>query len=266
MSPRITIKLLAAACAVELIAIVVLAGRGPAMFGRPVRPGPPLAEPEKARPAQTVATVAGGPNEAAKPELAKRTVELETELAEVKKKLNERKSEIAFSYGSVRDSGRFVGMTFRKMFETAAAREAQEAQERMADNQINVLSLGPFIQDADVIESDPVAFAQFQGALLSQVLGLPPQRGAEVESVLADLKAKSLKMEIGSPEWGELNAAALQKVTALVPEEERTALKERLDFFQQYGVLIIPAYAILRAPTPTVVMPPGPGAESGPTK
>ncbi|HKB56934.1 MAG TPA: hypothetical protein VKC51_05030, partial [Lacunisphaera sp.] len=216
------------------------------------RPGqkPPNRKAEAGQPGGSAAT---------QPELARQNLALETELAAVKKELDARKSEISFSYGSVRDSGRFVGMTFRKMFETAAAREATEVQARMADNQINVLSLGPFIQDADVIESDPVAFAQFQGALISQVLGLPEQQGTDVEALLRDLKTKSLKVETGSPEWAELNDAALKSITALLPEADRQALRGQLDFFQQYGVLMIPAYAILRAPTPTVVMPPAVG-------
>ncbi|MEO6995660.1 MAG: hypothetical protein ABI273_18790 [Lacunisphaera sp.] len=186
-------------------------------------------------------------------ELIKQNQTLETKLAEVTKELEARKSEISFSYGSVRDSGRFVGMTFRKMFETAAARETSEAQRRMTDNQINVLSLGPFIQDAEVFESDPTSFAQFQGPLISEVLGLPADRGTEVETLLADLKAKSLKVEEGSAEWLQLNDTALQKVVALVPESQKPAMQARIDFLQRYGVLMIPAYSILRAPTPTVV-------------
>src|SRR5689334_5946746 len=59
-------------------------------------------------------------------DLAQQKQQLETKLAEVTKELNERKSEISFSYGSIAQSGRFVGMTFRKMFETAAARDASE--------------------------------------------------------------------------------------------------------------------------------------------
>ncbi|HEY8993143.1 MAG TPA: hypothetical protein VIM71_00530 [Lacunisphaera sp.] len=187
--------------------------------------------------------------------LAQQKHELETKLAEVTKELNERKSEISFSYGTIAQSGRFVGMTFRKMFETAAARDASEEQIRMADNQINVLSLGPFIQDAEVFEADPVAFAQFQAPLISEVLGIPPDKSAELEITLSDLKSRSLKVEEGSTEWFALNDAALQKVTSLLTPEQRQAMKRRIGFFEQYGVLMIPAYSILRAPTPTVVQP-----------
>ena len=186
-------------------------------------------------------------------ELVKENEQLATKLAEVSKELDARKSEISFSYGSVHEAGKFVGMTFRKMFETAAARETKEAQARMADNQINILSLGPFIQDAEVFESDPASFAQFQAPLISEVLSLPPERSAEVESLLADLKSKSLKVEEGSAEWMQLNETALQKVIALVPESQRPMMKGQLDFLRQYGVLMIPAYSILRAPPPTIV-------------
>jgi len=200
-------------------------------------------------------TSAGTPGLAASTpaELAKQNQALETKLTEVTKELDQRKSEISFSYGSVRDSGRFVGMTFRKMFEAAAARETSEAQRRTTDNQINVLSLGPFIQDAEVFESDPASFAQFQAPLISEVLGLPAERGTEIETLLADLKAKSLKVEEGSTEWLQLNDTALQKIVALVPESQKPAMQARIDFLQRYGVLMIPAYSILRAPTPTVV-------------
>jgi hypothetical protein len=188
-------------------------------------------------------------------DLAQQKQQLETKLAEVTQELNERKSEISFSYGSIAQSGRFVGMTFRKMFETAAARDASEVQTRTADNQINVLSLGPFIQDAEVFEADPAAFAQFQAPLISEVLGIPPEKSAELEITLNDLKNRSLKVEEGSSEWLALNDAAMQKVTSLLTPEQRQAMKSQIGFFEEYGVLMIPAYSILRAPTPTVVKP-----------
>jgi hypothetical protein len=188
-------------------------------------------------------------------DLVQQKQELETKLAEVTKELNERKSEISFSYGSIAQSGRFVGMTFRKMFETAAARDASEVRERMTDNQINVLSLGPFIQDAEVFEADPAAFAQFQAPLISEVLGIPPERSAELEDTLHDLKQRSLLVEEGSTEWLAFNDAAMRKIASLLTPEQRQGMQRQIGFFEEYGVLIIPAYSILRAPTPTVVKP-----------
>lgn len=257
MKSRVIITVLAGLCLAELMFIVGLVG------GRAVFPAPVVElgervmgsqQPQSDRKSVATSSVSGG-NVSASAELLKQKEALETKLAEVTKELDARKSEISFSYGSVRDSGRFVGMTFRKMFETAAAREATEARARMADNQINILSLGPFIQDAEVFESDPVAFAQFQAPLISEVLGLPPERSTEMESVLADLKAKSLKVEEGSAEWMQLNDTALERVKAMVPENRRQAMKAQLDFLQQYGVLMIPAYSILRSPAPTVAKP-----------
>ena len=248
-----TTLFLTALCVAELIFIAALIG------GRAVFP-PQIVE--LARAAEQKWENSGGKNEAIVMEAQRATTEaalatqnraLETKLAEVTKELETRKSEISFSYGSMRDSGRFVGMTFRKMFETAAARESNEARQRMVDNQLNVLSLGPFIQDAEVFESDPASFAQFQAPLISEVLGLPPERGAEIEILLTDLKTKSLKLEEGSAGWLQLNDLAMEKVKALVPENRQQAVKPQLDFLQQYGVLVIPAYSILRSPTPTVV-------------
>ena len=254
MNARTTIKLLAAVCLVESLAIGFLLWRKRAV---PLEQGPvnPVAL-DQGLGKPSVPAPAGGTavaTDSAQPEWVKRNAALETELAEVKQELEARKSEISFSYGSVRDSGRFVGMTFRKMFETAAARESNEAEARRADNQINVLSLGPFIQDAEVIESDPSAFAQFQAPLISEVLGLPREQEAAVETLLEDFKTKSLKVEMESPEWAELNHTALQKITAFLGEDQKPARKAQLDFLQKYGVLMIPAYSILRAPTPTVV-------------
>ena len=172
MTAKTTIQLLAAVCLAEAMVIGFL-----------VRPKPVASAPaetvvvgsKKAGTEESKAIAAAEAKvAAAQIELKKANVALTTELAEVKKELNTRKSEISFSYGSVRESGRFVGMTFRKMFETAAAKEATEAQTRAADNQINILSLGPFIQDAEVMESDPEIFAQFQTPLISEV---PPRCG-----------------------------------------------------------------------------------------
>ncbi len=256
MNVRTTIKLLVVVCVAEatfigfllwpktIVVVPQVQVESVAAETKPLGNGSPVVVP-----------VGMGEGPATQVELTKRNVALETELAEVKKELDTRKSEISFSYGSVRDSGRFVGMTFRKMFETAAARESTEVQARMADNQINVLSLGPFIQDAEVMESDPLAFAQFQAPLISEVLGLPPEKGTEVESLLQELKTQSLKLEEGSPEWVALNDTAFQKVTGMLSPEQKIAMKRQIDFFQQYGVLVIPAYSILRAPTPTVASP-----------
>ena len=253
MKSRTAITYLAGLCVAEGVFILSLLG-GAAAFPLPVVEAVDSIQ-QKLSGSPTTKTISGAVVESstAPAELLKQNQALETKLAEVTKELDARKSEISFSYGSIRDSGRFVGMTFRKMFETAAAGETSEAQRRMTDNQINVLSLGPFIQDAEVFESDPTNFAQFQGPLISEVLGLPADRGAEVETMLADLKGKSLKVEEGSAEWMQLNDTALQKIVALVPESQKPAMQARIDFLQRYGVLMIPAYSILKAPTPTVV-------------
>lgn len=265
MKSRFLITALAGLCLAELMFIVGLVGGRAAYPVAVVESGERVTDqsgrtqtsgekPVGKNPATAPAPVAATAP-AASAGLLERNQALEAKLAEVTKELDARKSEISFSYGSVRDSGRFVGMTFRKMFETAAAREATEAHARMADNQINILSLGPFIQDAEVFESDPVAFAQFQAPLISEVLGLPPERGAEMEGVLADLKAQSLKVEEGSAEWMQLNDAAVARVTAMVPENRRQAMRAQIDFLREYGVLMIPAYSILRSPAPTVAGP-----------
>jgi hypothetical protein len=258
MTTRTTIQLLAAACVAEAVVIGFLVSAKPIA---PVALSPSesaVVGPKKAGTDDSQAVAAAAIQIAmAQIDLTKKNAVLETGLAEVTQELDKRKSEISFSYGSVRDSGRFVGMTFRKMFETAAAKEAAEAQTRAADNQINILSLGPFIQDAEVMESDPDIFAQFQTPLISEMLGLPAERTAEVEALLSDMKAKSMKVDMASPEWAKLNDTALSKIIALVPDEQKPALKGQISFFQQYGVLMIPAYAILRSPAPTVVPPSG---------
>lgn len=257
MKPGIVITLLAAICVVEAGFIVGLLG---GRVAYPEAPGPNgIAGKDPGTVASTPGPSSTGPTGQSSlgpsGDLAHQKQELETKLAEVTRELDERKSEISFSYGSIAQSGRFVGMTFRKMFETAAARDTNEVQARMADNQINVLSLGPFIQDAEVFEADPAAFAQFQAPLISEVLGLPPEKSVELETTLVDFKNRSLKVEEGSTEWFALNDAALQKVTSLLTPEQRQAMRSQIGFFEEYGVLIIPAYSILRAPTPTVVKP-----------
>lgn len=256
MKPAIGSKILAALCLVELLAILWLAGQktvAPALRAESA-PAPGPAQPP-ARPEPGPGATASAEQEAEQARLVQRNQALESELTAIKQVREEAKSQISIPYGQPRDAGRFVGRTFRKMFEAAAAPDPKEAQERTAENQIRVYSLGPFIQMAEGIESDPTQFAQFQGALVGEVLGLSDQRVSEVESMLADLRTRSLKMETGSPEWAALNDAALNNITALVPAEQKQAVKGQLDFLQQYGVLVIPAYSILRAPTPTVVGP-----------
>lgn len=247
MSSRATIRWLLTLCVTELAVIVFLVVRQsdvlmPVLLGKPfasrstVTPAPAMI----ASPVKPVAPV---------PE---KVAAMEKELAEVKHELDVRKSEISFSYGTLRDSGQFVGMTFRKMFEAAAAGGADEAKAKTADNQINVLSLGPFIQDAEVMEADPASFAQFQSALIGEVLSLPTERRGEIEGFLADLKTQALKVEEGSPEWVRFNETAYQRISGMLSPSQQQTLKPQLAFLQSYGVLMIPAYSILRAPVPTI--------------
>lgn len=260
MTPRTKIAVLSTLCVAELAVILLLAtwrsaDVAPAPFVNPfdVPAKSPAAPPtpELAAPAPASGVPAA--------ELPARYAALEREYAAVKQELDERRTEISFSYGSLRDSGRFVGMTFRKMFEAAAARGAEEAQAKLADNQINVLSLGPFIQDAEVLESDPVSFAEFQTALLSEVLELPPQRRAEIERLLTDLKTRSMQVELGSAEWAQFNDTARAQVAALLPADRQQLLRPQLEFLERYGVLMIPAYSILGAPAPTIAPVPAQG-------
>src|SRR5262245_60993533 len=141
MKSRTAIAALTTLCIAEGVFIVGL------VWGRAVFPPPVLeiadAAQQKILPGSASASTPSssailGAN--APVELQKQNEQLSAKLAEVSKELEARKSEISFSYGSVREAGKFVGMTFRKMFETAAAREASEVQARMADNQINILS------------------------------------------------------------------------------------------------------------------------------
>lgn len=254
MTARTKIKLLATLCVVQfgVIAALVVWRTTPdepvRRFQDPFAAGTSAPAP-RANSAPSVAAPAAAPAD-----VAQKLASLEKEAAALKQELDMRRSEISFSYGTLRDSGRFVGMTFRKMFEAAAAR-GEEAQAKLADNQLNVLSLGPFIQDAEVLESDPVSFAEFQTALLSEVLELPPARRAEVEGFLADLKARSMGVEMGSAEWAQFNDAAYARVAALLPEIRQQSLRPQLEFLQRYGVLMIPAYSILGAPVPTIAPP-----------
>jgi len=261
MTPRspIAVRLLAALCVLEGLVILFLLARQsdvyPLIMGiEPEAKPVAVAAATKTAPVFPAAPAAKPPGPA---ELPQKYAALEKEYAALKQELDVRRSEISFSYGTLRDSGRFVGMTFRKMFEAAAARGVEEAQARLADNQINVLSLGPHIQDAEVMESDPGSFAQFQTALLGEVLELPAERRGEIEALLTELKTQSLRAEMGSPEWLQLNDTALARITGLLSPTRQQALQPQLEFLQRYGVLMIPAYSILRAPTPTVVPTPG---------
>lgn len=178
-------------------------------------------------------------------ELNNENQRLGDELAAVTEELTTRKSEVSFSYGTVRESGAFVGRTLRLRLDIANSPELQADEAQRLDNQLDVLSLGPFIREADLLESDPVVFAQFQSALIGEMLEVDAPRRTAITSILLQRKTELLEREEDDQAWLELNQQASDEVAALFSDTERAAAADRFSFLREHGVLMIPAYAVL---------------------
>lgn len=181
-------------------------------------------------------------------ELRTRHAALEAEHAALKEEGEKAGQAVTFSYGTRRESGRFVGLTLRRSLDAAYAVDPEVARRLRAENRVNELSLGPFIRDAEKIESDPERFAEFQGGLVSEMLELGEGHEIELEALLAAFKKESLRVEIGSPTWELLDQSVRERIVALMSAESRETKAEHLRFFERYGILIVPAYAALGEP------------------
>ncbi len=183
--------------------------------------------------------------EAALAELRARNAALSDELAALQQSQGSGAAEVVFSYGSHRDSGRFVGLTLRGIMDASLTTDPEVARKLREQNRLNELSLGPFIRDAETIEADPERFAKFQGGLVSEVLELERRHEIEVEALLQAFKAQSLRVEIGSAVWVQLDRSVRERIASLLPPEVRTSKEEHIRFFETYGMLLVPAYGVL---------------------
>ncbi len=176
--------------------------------------------------------------------------EVETLRAQAGSTLVENGDRLTFSLGTARESGRFVGETLRRDLEAALSSDPAEARRLREENRLNLLSLGPYIREAERIESDPVRFAEFQGALVQEMLGIEPKHEMEVEVLLEAFKAQSLRVEPGSAIWAYLDQGVRERVAALLTTEEQGAKAAHLRYFAEHGMLFIPAYSALKEPSP----------------
>lgn len=205
-------------------------------------------------PPAPVAKKAPAPSEAERvlAELRARNAALERELAAAKEqgaRVDTKGPQLTFTLGTLRESGRTVGLTLRRDLEAAMVADPEEARRMREENRLNLLSLGPYIREAEAIEADPVKFAEFQGELVSEILGLEERHNVEVEVLLEAFKAESQRVEMGSPVWVQLDRGVQERITALMPAEQREARRAHLKFFEDYGMLLIPAYVALKEPT-----------------
>lgn len=178
-------------------------------------------------------------------ELSAENQRMADELAAVSEELTARKSEVSFSYGSVRESGAFVGRTLRLRLEIANTPELQADEAQRLDNQLDVLSLGPFIREADLLEGDPAVFAQFQSALIGEMLGVDAPRRTAIANILLRRKTELLEREDDVQAWLELNEQTADEVGTLFSSNERETMANRFTFLREHGMLMIPAYSVL---------------------
>lgn len=163
---------------------------------------------------------------------------METEIAE-------RTRSVSFSYGSPKEAGRYVGQTFNSLFEAANSGELEEVNRIMKSTELDLLSMGPFIRDAELIEKNPSEFAEFQSSLLSEIFGLDIGRQNQLQMDLESQMMKASNYVEGSEEWLEANQEATDRIVMMLSPEEKELMKEQIEFISAYGVLVTPTYSLI---------------------
>ena len=154
-------------------------------------------------------------------------------------------SQVAFTYGTPQEAGRYVGQTLQRLFAARRLQTPEELEQSLKENELNILSMGPFIKDAEQLESDPAVFAEFQSALLGEVLSLDQARRVQARDLIRGLKAGVAGDEVGTEGWTAANLQATQRLLDLLTPEERSARQPEIAFISSYGVLLVPTYSLL---------------------
>ncbi|GAB1489105.1 hypothetical protein MASR2M8_15570 [Opitutaceae bacterium] len=169
------------------------------------------------------------------PETATGSVLLERNLA----------SQVAFTYGTPREAGRYVGQTLQRLFAALRLQAPADVEQSLRENELNILSMGPFIKDAEQLESDPAVFAEFQASLLGEVFAWDEARRVQARELIRSQKIALAAEEPGSDEWNTANLNATQQLIGLLSLEEQADRQPEIEFITTYGVLIVPTYSLL---------------------
>lgn len=154
-------------------------------------------------------------------------------------------TQVAFSYGTPREAGRYVGQTLQRLFAATRKQDPEEMERSLRENELNLLSMGPFIKDAEQLESDPAIFAEFQSSLLAEVFSWDDARRSQARELIRGVKAGVASEDVGTEAWNAANRQATQQLVGLLTPEEQLARQSEIDFINNYGVLIVPTYSIL---------------------
>jgi hypothetical protein len=154
-------------------------------------------------------------------------------------------SQVAFTYGTPQEAGRYVGQTLQRLFAARQLQTPEEVEQSLRENELNILSMGPFIKDAEQLESDPAVFSEFQAEVLGEVFALDPARRVQARELIRGLKAGTATEPAGSVVWNAANEQATRLLVSLLTPEEQIARRTEIDFISSYGVLVVPTYSIL---------------------
>ncbi len=154
-------------------------------------------------------------------------------------------SQVAFSYGTPREAGRYVGQTLQRLFAARRSQTPEEVEQMLKDNELNILSMGPFIKDAELLEADPSVFATFQAEVLGEVFALDEARRERYREILLGARAAVRDVPAGSEPWIAADERAAAQLIALLTGDERTARQPEIEFLSTHGVLLVPTYSLL---------------------
>lgn len=141
--------------------------------------------------------------------------------------------ELVISYGDVSTAGAFLGETIKDQL-------VSESPSRLA-----LYSVGPLIEAAEMIEADPMLFAQFEASMLGALLELDPKRIKQLETSLNRLKALAAAHAPGTREYNALDREGIDVVRGLLSQNEIAKLGDRFRLVEGTGVLMVSAWAVL---------------------
>lgn len=154
-------------------------------------------------------------------------------------------SQVAFSYGTPQEAGRYVGQTLQRLFAARRLPSNEEVEQSLKENELNILSMGPFIKDAELLEADPAVFATFQAEVLGELFELDEVRRQRYREILLSAKSSVSEDPAGTDRWTAADQRAAAELVDLLTDDERTARQPEIEFISVHGVLLVPTYSLL---------------------
>jgi uncharacterized coiled-coil protein SlyX len=155
-------------------------------------------------------------------ELADEKARLQERAQSMSAEIDKLNDEWAFSYGSTREAGKFVG----SMISDALAMRGMDPNDpdapvKMRDMFLKFASLGPILQEMQKIDDKPREFAEFRAAVLGEALALDDASRGRIASIVEGYKTRANSLPEDDENRRALNEQAAAEIRAtLAPDKQ----------------------------------------------